>query len=234
MMAPLPSTSKLSKLPKLPPSVGAPLDAFYDEVRKQATEAAQAALKQGVEQLEIEFPISPGRIDVSLGEFLDDSRTWTREFIRPFTPKGPKLWVVFPDGKEATLAGQKWGGGNFRIMSLKGAIDLPKDEPCELQVVVTPGFNIEEFIQIEKVRRPNVPMIVVNGNLDRVRGGYYPRLFYPNLYNVKERMLKFFEPVYYLKAAQGGFIYRKYPEDWQQVDIPLSHLPTLNLPQSIH
>ena len=30
-------------------------------------------------------------------------------------------------------------------------------------------------------------------------------------------MLKFFEPVFYLKPAQGGFIYRRYPEEWQQV-----------------
>lgn len=30
-------------------------------------------------------------------------------------------------------------------------------------------------------------------------------------------MLKNFEPVFYLKPAQGGFIYRKYPEEWQQV-----------------
>jgi hypothetical protein len=47
--------------------------------------------------------------------------------------------------------------------------------------------------------------------------GYYPRIFYPGLYNVKERMLKNFEPVFYLKPAQGGFIFRKYPEEWQQV-----------------
>jgi len=100
----------------------------------QATEAVQAGLKAGFEQMEIEFPISPGRIDVSLGEFLDDSREWTREFVRPFTPKGAKLWVIFPDGKEATLAGKRWGGVNFRIMGIDTAMKASKDEPCELQV----------------------------------------------------------------------------------------------------
>lgn len=39
------------------------------------------------------------------------------------------------------------------------------------QVVVTPGFNVQEYINIEKVQRPGVPMVVVNGNLDRIRGG---------------------------------------------------------------
>lgn len=36
---------------------------------------------------------------MSLGEFLDGSREWVREFVRPFTTKGQELWVVFPDGK---------------------------------------------------------------------------------------------------------------------------------------
>lgn len=35
------------------------------------------------------------------GEFLDESRAFTREFIRSFSAKyGNKLWIVFPDGKE--------------------------------------------------------------------------------------------------------------------------------------
>lgn len=35
-------------------------------------------------------------------------------------------------------------------------------------------FNIDEFLDLEKIDR-GVPTIIVNGNLDRVRGGYYPR-----------------------------------------------------------
>ena len=71
---------------------------------------------------------------MSLGEFLDDSREWTREFVRPFTPKGSKLWVIFADGKEATLANERWGGVNFRIMGIETAMKMPKEEVCELQV----------------------------------------------------------------------------------------------------
>lgn len=49
----------------------------------------------------------------------------------------------------------------------------------------------------------------------QLRGGYYPRIFYPGLYNAKERFLKNFETMYYLKALPGGWIFRKAPEDWQ-------------------
>jgi hypothetical protein len=32
---------------------------------------------------------------------LDESRAFTREFVRSFSAKyGYKLWVIFPDGKE--------------------------------------------------------------------------------------------------------------------------------------
>lgn len=62
-----------------------------------------------------------------------------------------------------------------------------------------------------------MPTVIVNGNLDRVRGGYYPRIFYPGLYSCKERYLKYFEPVFYLKPVQGGLLFRRFPEPWQQI-----------------
>lgn len=92
-------TRKKESTPPPKKNRSAPLPNFYAEVRKQANDAVQAGLKQGVRRMEIEFPIQPGRIDVSLGEFLDESRDWVREFVRPFTTKGQKLWVVFPDAK---------------------------------------------------------------------------------------------------------------------------------------
>lgn len=60
-------------------------------------------------------------------------------------------------------------------------------------------------------------MIVINGNLDRVRSSYYPRIFYPGLYEAKERFIKYFEPAYYIKPLPGGYIFRVWPEPWQQV-----------------
>jgi hypothetical protein len=60
-------------------------------------------------------------------------------------------------------------------------------------------------------------MIIINGQLDRLRSGYYPRIFYPFLYNVSERFFKAFESVFYMKPVTGGLLYRKSPEAWQQV-----------------
>lgn len=54
-----------------------------------------------------------------------------------------------------------------------------------------------------------------DNNNNKLRGGYYPRIFFPGLYNAKERFLKKFETVYYLKALPGGWIFRRAPEDWQ-------------------
>jgi hypothetical protein len=41
--------------------------------------------------------------------------------------------------QEATLAGTRWGGTNFRIMGIETAMKAPKEEECELMVIVTPG-----------------------------------------------------------------------------------------------
>lgn len=42
--------------------------------------------------------------------------------------------------QEATLAGTRWGGTNFRVMGIETAKKLPKEEACELMVIVTPGY----------------------------------------------------------------------------------------------
>jgi hypothetical protein len=55
------------------------------------------------------------------------------------------LWVIFPDGKEATLANERWGGVNFRILGIETAMKTPKEEVCELQVCVRElGWMVEK------------------------------------------------------------------------------------------
>lgn len=51
------------------------------------------------------------------------------------------------------------------------------------------GFNIDEYLDIEKLgkRREGVPMLIINGNLDRVKSGYYPQVFYPQLASANNR-----------------------------------------------
>lgn len=56
-------------------------------------------------------------------------------------------------------------------------------------VVGVAGYNIEEFLDLEKLgkQRPSAPMVIINGNLDRVKSGYYPPIFYPQLNNARGR-----------------------------------------------
>jgi len=188
----------------------------YPSLIKQCVEAAQSALKGGVRLMELEFPPVKGKLDVSLGETLDANRGFAREITRSFSSQyGKALWLIFPDAQEAELARKVYGQTTFRVTDIKdAAISRASDNECKLQIVVNPGFNIDEWINLEKVDK-GCPMIVLNGGFDKLRGGYYPRLFYPGLYSVKERYLQKFEPIYYLKPLAGGWIFRKYPEDWQ-------------------
>lgn len=43
-------------------------DSVYEDIRAQSVAACQAAIKAGVKQIEVDFPVSRNRIDVSLGQ----------------------------------------------------------------------------------------------------------------------------------------------------------------------
>lgn len=193
----------------------------YAAVKKQTAAATQEAVNSGIKLIELEFPPVRGKLDISLGETLDANRSFARELARTFSAKlGKALWLVFPDDAEAELAKQTYGGTTFRVVGIKTAINDLKDEDCEMQIVVNPGFDVNEWIVLDSLARPDVPMVMLNGNLDKLRGGYYPRIFFPGLYNAKERFLKKFETVYYLKALPGGWIFKaSAAEDWQIVSI---------------
>ena len=47
-------------------------------------------------------------------------------------------------------------------------------------------------------------LVVVNGALDKIRNGYYPKIFFPEIAGVMERFYSRMEPVYYLKARPGS------------------------------
>ena len=68
---------------------------------------------------------------------------------------------------------------------------------------------------------PDTTMVIINGALDKVRGGYYPGVFFPKLAKTVDRFYKKFESVFYLKPISDkgvyGWIYRQYPEDWQVI-----------------
>eukprot|EP00854_Cymbomonas_tetramitiformis_P009226 gene9226-10931_t len=58
------------------------------------------------------------------------------------------------------------------------------------------------------------PIVVYNGEMDRVRSGYYPKLFYPKLGKLAENFLPKFETAYYIhnfKGTKSAVLFRAYP-----------------------
>lgn len=52
-----------------------------------------------------------------------------------------------------------------------------------------------------------VPIIVFNGELDRIRSGYYPPLFYPKIGKLAKEFVPLFETALYIhnfKGSRGG------------------------------
>ena len=90
-------------------------------------------------------------------------------------------------------------------------------------VIAYPHFDPREMIAVEELYQKSAkeserPIIVFNGELDRIRSGYYPPLFYPKIGQLAKTFIPKFETVYYIhnfKGAGGGVLFRAYPEDWQ-------------------
>lgn len=214
---------RLRMLTELPGSRG---QDPYPQIQKLCAKATQDAIKNGVSLIELEFPSVKGKLDVSLGETLDANRNYVRELAKTFSAQmGKALWTVFPDDGEAEIANKVFGRPSFRVTSINQAAGAPYEGGCKLQIVANPGFNIDEWIKLEAVNEAGTkaaggikpPMIVLNGSLDKIRGGYYPSIFYPGLAKAATKFLKFFEPVFYLKPMTNGWIFRVYPEDWQVI-----------------
>lgn len=91
---------------------------------------------------------------------------------------------------------------------------------------MNPGFNVEEWIAIAKAydvkgSEFEIPMVVINGNLDRLRNGYYPSLFYPQLKRVTDSFFSRFSQIYCLSPIAvsgdrlGAWLVKTYQNPWQ-------------------
>lgn len=96
----------------------------------------------------------------------------------------------------------------------------PEDE---LFLVAYPYFNVNEMLVVEELYKEAVAntsrkLIVFNGELDRIRSGYYPSFFYPKLAALTKSLLPKMETVYYIhnfKGRNGGALFRCYPGPWK-------------------
>ena len=157
------------------------------------------------------------------------------------------LWLCFADDGESELAREAWPGqryaqatmtsiaaavtaggekalkpfGAWAVMgkSNEEAAKAKEAPPPALQLVVQPGDGgpMEDWLNLELLRKEGTPMICLNGALDKVCSGYYSNFLNPKLGSCAERFFSKFEPVYYCKpiGAGRGWLFRVYPEEWQ-------------------
>lgn len=105
-------------------------------------------------------------------------------------------------------------------------------------VVGYPHFNVDEILYVEELwsdlekKNESRPIVIFNGELDRLRSGYYPGLFYPKISKISKSFIPKFTQSYYIHNFKGqhpgeasyfryggylilGALFRRYPEPWQ-------------------
>lgn len=93
----------------------------------------------------------------------------------------------------------------------------------ELIIAAYPHFDPREMEAVnmvwQKAAKPReIPIILFNAELDRLRGGYYPALFYPQMAKLSKEFIPLVESAFYLhnfKGTGGGALFRVYPGPWQ-------------------
>lgn len=214
----------------------------YSELLDQAKAATELALKDNKKLMEIEFPTAglesvPG--DGEGGIEMTESMQFIREFCdRLIVPeKTTRTRVFFPEAKEVDFARRSSFEGtslkldylttpslfeDFGFVSKVKMVDRVKPDD-ELFLVAYPYFNVNEMLVVEELYKEAVvntarKLIIFNGELDRIRSGYYPAFFYPKLAALCKTLLPKMETVYYLhnfKGRNGGVLFRSYPGPWK-------------------
>ncbi|KAK9144141.1 hypothetical protein Sjap_004044 [Stephania japonica] len=214
---------------------------------KRATELALSDKKQlmEIEFPTAGLASVPG--DGEGGIEMTGSMQLIREFCDCFiTPeKATRTRIFFPEANEVEFARKSaFGGASFKLDYLtKPSLfedfgfatkvkmsDRVKAED-EMFLVAYPYFNVNgsvkyrrakmlvvEELYKEAVENTSRQLIIFNGELDRIRTGYYPPFFYPKLAVLTKTLLPKLETVYYIhnfKGRKGGTLFRCYPGPWK-------------------
>ncbi|KAH9753110.1 DUF1995 domain-containing protein [Citrus sinensis] len=223
-------------------NVDIPFPSDYSELLDQAKMAAELAVKDGRKLMEIEFPTAgldsvPG--DGEGGIEMTGSMRLIREFCDLFvTPeKVTRTRIFFPEANEVKFARKSvFEGSSFKLDYLTKPsffedfgftekvkmADRVKPED-EMFLVAYPYFNVNEMLVVEELYKEAVfntarKLIIFNGELDRIRSGYYPSFFYPKLAALSKTLFPVMETIYYIhnfKGRNGGTLFRCYPGSWK-------------------
>ena len=195
-------------------------NSYLNSILRKSVDSCKLCIEEGTKLIEVEFPANR-KNDLSLGETLDTNRQFTRQFANAFASYEKDLWILFPDKKECFLAREKWGTDlPFTMTSIEGLMQNSPDASPLLMIIVNPGFSVDEWINIPKLDK-GVPMIIINGNLDRLRNGYYPWFIYPGLTKVTKEFYSnavqalFLSPIAVGGSRLGAWLTRVYPGKWE-------------------
>ena len=127
-----------------------------------------------------------------------------------------------PWGASIAKAVQSATGNDSLLGDARALDEISRDSPPSLHLICQPGNGgpVEDWINCELLHNAcpsdTTVSLIVNGALDKVRDGYYPSLFFPQLAATVNRFYKKFEPILYLKPISDkgvyGWLYRVYPE----------------------
>lgn len=205
--------------------------AYYKAILSNSIESAKLCISNDIYLIEVAFP-EDRKSDISVSESLDINRIFARDFINSFKEFGDKAWLVLPDKQESFLAKSKFDKGSpFTVTSIESAVAMLRRDSADrndktspqIIVAVNPGFNVEEWIALAELQQCSgfsCPLVVINGNLDRLRNGYYPRFFYPKLFQVTQSFYQKFETAFNIRPiALGGdryaaWVTKSYPNKW--------------------
>lgn len=195
--------------------------------------------------LEIEFPplslrsvCGDGEGSVEMDANLQHVTDISTNLANNRRAKDENLRVMFPDEDEMDrgVALKEMQSPNARMSqsflttpSFLGDVGLdPFKRPVREKIssedsyylCAYPSFSVNEMLTVEELRSevPDKPIIVVNGELDRFRSGYYPKVFYQKVGAMSEAFIPQFEAVFYIHNFKGrapGVLYRKYPGNWK-------------------
>ncbi|KAF6146221.1 hypothetical protein GIB67_011693 [Kingdonia uniflora] len=207
----------------------------YSELLEQAKLATELALEDNKQLMEIEFPTAglesvPG--DGEGGIEMTGSMELIREFCECLVipEKATRTRIFFPEANEVDFARKSSFEGalfkldyltkpsffqDFGIVSKVKMADRVRAED-EMFMVAYPYFNVNEMLVVEELYNEAVmntsrKMIIFNGELDRIRTGYYPSFFYPKLAALTKTLFPKMETVYYIhnfKGRNGGVLFR--------------------------
>mmetsp|Transcript_26651 Transcript_26651/g.54381 ORF Transcript_26651/g.54381 Transcript_26651/m.54381 type:complete len:98 (+) Transcript_26651:749-1042(+) len=88
-------------------------------------------------------------------------------------------------GLSQILGGKDGDAGLLGDKSVLDPIVPGENSPAKLWFLIQPGNGgpVEDWVNCEKMHniQKEPTMVIVNGALDKVRGGFYPAVFFPKL-----------------------------------------------------